>query len=357
MSASVPSVYKAALLPAPGAQHEVGDRSLSPLESGEVAVKITATAVNPVDWKIRDYKLPFIQQYPTVLGSDAAGEVAALGPDVTGLAVGDRVFFQGILGKPDSCTFQQFSKIPAALVSRTPGNISDDQAAGIHLATVAGVTGFYDKTGHNLPAPWVEGGREVGKGKAVVVLGGGSSVGQYAIQLARLSGFERIVTSASPAHQELLTGLGAHVVLDRSKAAPEDFVAAIGDLPLEFIFDSISIKSTQLLGVKILQAKKTQGSRVILVGAVDEEAKELGQTQEPNVGLQGVIGLGSRPDLRYLSEAMAKHLGGEDGWIAQGLFVPNRVTLVEGGLANIEEALKKNKEGVSGQKVVFRPWE
>ncbi|KAJ3541735.1 hypothetical protein NM208_g4468 [Fusarium decemcellulare] len=353
---SVPATFKAALLPKPRETHAVSDRSLAPLNSGEVAIKVTATAINPVDWKIRDYGV-FIKEWPTVLGSDAAGEIAELGPDVSGFEVGDRVFFQGIIGSIDSTTFQQYCKMPHTLLSKTPSNISDDQAAGIHLTTVAAVTAFYDKTGQGLPAPWDEGGEKVGKGKAIVVLGGSSSAGQYAIQLARLSGFERIVTNASPAHHEFLKKLGAHVVLDRSAASLEDYQAAIGNLPLEFVFDSISVGQTQKLGVSILQALKVEGGRVVLLGSVDTEAQELGQSTEPKVAIRTVIGLGSSPTLRYLSEPLAKNLGGEDGWIARGLFTPNRVTVTSGGLEKLEEALEKNKRGVSGEKVVIRPWE
>lgn len=58
----VPDTFKAAVVPEPGAQHVVQDRSLPPLEAGEVAIKVTATAINPVDWKIRDYKV-FIKDY------------------------------------------------------------------------------------------------------------------------------------------------------------------------------------------------------------------------------------------------------------------------------------------------------
>ncbi|KAE8372708.1 chaperonin 10-like protein [Aspergillus bertholletiae] len=350
----VPDIFKAATVNEPRAQHAVSSRSLQPLESGEVAIKITATAINPVDWKIRDYNI-FIKEFPAVLGSDAAGEIAALGPDVSNFAVGDRVFFQGIIGRYDYSTFQQYCKMPAALVSKTPSNISDEQAAGISLATVAVVTAFYDKSGHGLTPPWDKNGAQVGNGKAIVIIGGASSVGQYAIQLARLSGFEKIVTNASPQNHECLKQLGAHVVLDRAHSTPEDFKAAIGGLPLEFVFDSISVKATQLLGVEIAQATQSGADKVVTVQSVDSDAVALGQSKEPKVEVKQVLGLGSSPTLRYLSEPLVKHLGGEDGYIAKNLFVPNRVHLVQGGLSAVEQALTKNKEGVSGEKVVFRP--
>jgi NADPH:quinone reductase-like Zn-dependent oxidoreductase len=357
----VPRSFKAAVVHEAGAQNLVSDRSLEHLGSGEVGIKITATAINPVDWKMRDHNL-FISEYPAVLGSDAAGVIAAIGPDVSGLTVGDRVFFQGIIGNYDSSTFQQYCKMPAALVSKTPSNITDEQAASISLATMAVVTAFYDSNGHGLKAPWEEGGEQAGRGKAVVIIGGASSVGQYAIQLARLSGFERIITNASAANHELLKKLGAHVVLDRIHSTAEDFKTAIDQTPLDFVFDAISAKSTQVLSVQIIQATKTANSHVVTLHVVhpeviDPDAAALSQSQEPKVDIKQVLGIGSTPALRYLSEPLARSLGGEDGYIAKGVLVPNRPRVVPGGLSALDEALALNKKGVSGEKVIIRPFD
>lgn len=359
---SVPTTFKAAVIPEAGGQHHIlTDRELAPLAPGEVAIKITATAINPVDWKLRDnpnYRV-YYKTYPAVSGSDAAGTVAALGPGVTSLAVGDRVFFQGIIGTYDSSTFQQYCKMPAALLVKTPASISDEQAAGVALATVAALVGFYHESGHGVaPPPWEAGGEKSGIGKAVVVLGGSSSVGQYAIQLAKLSGFERIITNASARHVDFVKSLGADVVLDRAvHGSAEDFKAAVGDLPLTFVFDAVSEKDTQLLGVKILQTTKTEGSHVIIVQNINAEAKELGQAQEPKVDIQFVMGVSWAENKRSLSEPFYESLGGENGYIAKGKFVPNRPVVVPGGLGALDTALDKNKKGVSGEKVVIRPFD
>ncbi|KAI9372197.1 chaperonin 10-like protein [Aspergillus egyptiacus] len=354
---SLPQSFRAATLPQKCSRHTITTRSLPPLGKDEVAIRITATAINPVDWKIRDSGV-FLETYPAVLGSDAAGQIVATGEDVKDLAPGDRVLFQGIIGNYDSSTFQEYCKMPAALVGKIPSGISDEQAAGVCLATVAAVTGFYDKSGRGLEtAPWDQeaGGRSVGKGKAIVVLGGSSSVGQYAIQLARLSGYERIVTSASLAHEELLKSLGATVVLDRKAAGVKEYEEALGGLPLDFVFDSISLRDTQVLGVEVLQRAGSQGGVVATVLGADEEAKALGSSKDVKVDIRPVLGLGSNPALRYLSEPMMKALGGEDGWLATGQFRANRPVVVEGGLDKLDEALDKNRAGVSGTKVVIRP--
>ncbi|OJJ37000.1 hypothetical protein ASPWEDRAFT_38640 [Aspergillus wentii DTO 134E9] len=356
----VPEKFPAAVVPKPRAQNIISERTLQPLKPGEVAIKITATAINPVDWKMRDYDA-FISEYPAVLGSDAAGVIVDTAPDVSSHDVGDRVFFQGIVGNYDSSTFQQYCKMPAVLVSKTPNCITDEQAAGVSLATVAAVTAFYDKQGHGMIPPWEPQGHQVGNGKAIVIIGGGSSVGQYAIQLARLSGFSRIITNASPANHAFLERLGAHVVLHRAHCTAADFNAAISGLPLEMVFDAISIKSTQVLSVQIIQCKRTAGDvvtvHVVNPETVDPDAAALSRSTEQMVEIKQVLGLGSSPELRYLSEPMVKHLGGEDGCIARRLFIPNRVRVIPGGLRSVEAALASNKNGVSGEKIVFKPCE
>ena len=284
---SVPSKHRATYVHAKGEAPKISDRTLGELKPGEIAIKIVATAINPVDWKIRDYGLFLVPnwQYPAILGSDGSGTVAAVGQNVSDFSIGDRVFFQSGYGDDDVSTFQEYIQLPAEVVAKTPKNISDEEASGIVLATMAAATAFYDKTGQGLKAPWDEGGSEAGKGKAIAILGGSSSVGQYAIQLARLSGFDRIITNASAAHHDYLKDLGAHVVLDRNASGPQDYQNALDKLPLDFVFDTIAVKETQVLGVQILQTVDTQDSRVVIVGMVNEEAKKLGESKEPNVAV------------------------------------------------------------------------
>jgi NADPH:quinone reductase-like Zn-dependent oxidoreductase len=356
---SLPSPFQGCEVLTPKAHLSLVQRRLTALEPNQVGIKVTATAINPVDHKMRDHDA-FLKEYPAVLGSDAAGVVVAVGAEVKGLQVGDRVFFQGIIGNYDSSTFQQYCKMPAELLSQTPKNICDEEASGIMLATMAVVAAFYAEEGHGMIPPWEKGGRDVGKGKSIVIIGGASSVGQYAIQMARLSGYSRIVTNASSNNHEFLKNIGAHTVLDRSASTPTAILEATREFPLDFVFDAISASSTQKLGIQILQKAKAPGRHLVTVHVVvpdipDSEAKALGQSKEPLVEIKQVLGIGSSPALRPLSEPLARVLGGQDGYIAQGLFTPNRLHIVPGGLAAIEEALSLNKRGVSGRKVVIRP--
>ncbi|KAL7815232.1 GroES-like protein [Trichoderma gracile] len=356
---TVPKTFKAAVVPEPRKQHIITDRSLQPLQPGEVAIKITSTAINPIDWKMRDHNV-FLPEYPAVLGSDGAGEVAEIGPGVSRFRVGERVFFQGIIGDNDASTFQQFAKMDSKLVAKTPSNIHDDEASTIPVTSMAALVALYDKTGRGLPAPWdTKGGETPGSNLAIVIIGGSSSMGQYAIQMARLSGYSKIVTNSSPQHSSHLQGLGATTVLDR-QATAADFAAAIGDTPLDFILDTISASATKQLSVDIVRGAKLTNAavtKIVIVLVPELDFEEFDAQQEPKATLHRILGVGSFPQLRYLSEAFMKHLGGDDGYIARGLFKPNRPVVVPGGLAGLEAALEKSKGGVSGEKVVIRPFE
>lgn len=86
----MPSEQKALLLESKQGPFAVGTVSKYVPGPGELLVKVEATALNPVDWKIQAYGI-FIEEYPTILGTDAAGLVEEIGEGVTGFTKGDRV--------------------------------------------------------------------------------------------------------------------------------------------------------------------------------------------------------------------------------------------------------------------------
>ncbi|KAH7016468.1 chaperonin 10-like protein [Microdochium trichocladiopsis] len=352
---SLPASFKAAILTRAG-----GPLERVTLEADGVAVKITATAINPVDWKLGAAPHLFLgDNLPAILGTDAAGTISAVGSGVSNFSVGERVFFQGRSRDFDTASFQEYARTPAAVVGYTPAHISDEQAAGVSLAGITAAIGLYHTVGAALPAQWDAEGGSAGKGKAIVVLGGSSSVGQYTVQLARLSGLEHIVTNASAPHRESLQKLGAHVVLDRkthNNAA--DFLAAVGDdLELALVYDTISSIETQVLAVEILQAaKKVRGDNghVVCLLLPEEKAVQLGNKTEGGaraVVIKNIIAVGPAKEYRYVSEPFYPNVS---KWLASGELVPNKTVVVEGGIASIDDALNKQQAGVSGVKVVVK---
>lgn len=81
---------KALFLESKQGQFVVRQRPVPAPGPGQLLVKVYATALNPVDWKIQELGI-FVDKYPAVLGSDIAGEVVEVGQGVTGFTKGQRV--------------------------------------------------------------------------------------------------------------------------------------------------------------------------------------------------------------------------------------------------------------------------
>ncbi|KAI0324755.1 GroES-like protein [Cubamyces sp. BRFM 1775] len=345
---------KALLLPAKQGQWQVGESPVPTPGPKDVLVKIFATALNPVDWKIQTYGY-FITNFPYVGGTDAAGVVEEVGSEVTNVAKGDKVFFQGWFENPKA-TFQQYAIVPAEITAKIPDNISFDQAASIPLGLATVVTGLYnhDPNGKtvNFPAPWEADGTTKFAGKPAFILGGSSSVGQYAIQMARLSGFSPIIATASLHNEPLLKSLGATHVLDRS-LAPDAIKAELpkltGGKPIEFVYDAISLADTQALAYDVLAPNGVL--LLVLPDAIPPELKKEGDGKK----IVGVFGNVHTPENRKVGVELYAHL---TEWLEKGLLVPNRVEVLPNGLAGIPEGLERMKNNkVSGTKLIARPQE
>ena len=81
---------QAAYLKEAGKPLEVGDAPVPTAGAGEIVVKNSAVAINPLDWHMQDHGV-FIQQWPAVFGCDVAGEVFEVGSGVERFKKGDRV--------------------------------------------------------------------------------------------------------------------------------------------------------------------------------------------------------------------------------------------------------------------------
>lgn len=195
---------------------------------GEVLVKVLAAGVNRLDHYIRAGEIAPELAWPHILGGDAAGEVAALGEGVTGLAVGDRVipapgypqkqeehdirpsanapsFALPGLGIPG--TYAQYLTAPAQYVARDETGLPAEQAATLPMVLGTSVHALKEIGG-------------VGRGDKVLVQAGGSGSGSMQIQVARALGAEVATTVRDDAKGEFARGLGANLVINTRSEDP-----------------------------------------------------------------------------------------------------------------------------------------
>lgn len=147
------------------------DQQEPPFGANEVRVRVRATSVNPVDWKIRsgDARKRMPVDFPAILGRDLAGEVVDFGRDVTGFQKGMRVMAMA------NGTYAEFTIVRADVLAPIPERLSFVQAAALPLVLTTG-------------AQLMERAVNVQPGWRVLVTGAVGSVGRTAVHVARKHG-------------------------------------------------------------------------------------------------------------------------------------------------------------------------
>ncbi|MFH8249613.1 zinc-binding alcohol dehydrogenase family protein [Microbacterium sp. B2969] len=184
--------------------------------SGEVAVRVEAAGVNPIEWKVRSGLRPSGPlTAPRRVGADLGGVVTAVGPDVDGFRVGDRVVALGVHG-----AYATDVVVPVDKAHVLPAGVSAAEAAalGIPIGTAYQALRSLD----------------VGAGDTLLVHGGSGAVGQALIQFAVLWG-ATVVATSSERRAGRVRALGAIPVAygdgltDRVREAAPQGVTAIID--------------------------------------------------------------------------------------------------------------------------------
>jgi NADPH:quinone reductase-like Zn-dependent oxidoreductase len=185
---------------------ELEDIEKPAVENDSVLIRVRAASLNALDWHIMR-GAPLIARIgegfrtpkTTVLGVDVAGEVEAVGRDVTEFKPGDAVF--GTRG-----AFAEYVRGVARSFVPKPADISYEQAAAIGVAGCTALQGLRDKG-------------QVQPGQRVLINGAGGGVGTFAVQIAKAFGAH--VTAVCGTHNvELIRSLGADRVIDYTR---EDF--------------------------------------------------------------------------------------------------------------------------------------
>lgn len=138
---------------------------------GEVLVRVRATSLNPIDWKIRSgaAKEHFPQTFPVILGRDLAGEIAGVGQGVTGFTQGQRVMALA------NQTYAEYTVAKADSLAPIPDALDFEHAAALPLVLLTG-------------AQLMERAAKIQRGQSVLITGALGSVGRSAVYVAQQHG-------------------------------------------------------------------------------------------------------------------------------------------------------------------------
>ena len=235
---------------------------------------------------------------PHTPGQEAAGRIAAVGPDVTGLAVGERVM-AGVRGG-----FAEYALAPAAGVRKIPERMSFEAACGFHVNYVTALHGLADR------------GR-VEPGETVVVLGAAGGVGAAGLQVAKLLGARVVAAASSEEKRAFCRALGADEVLDTEPEGwRERLKAACGGGAPDVVFDPVC-------GPLFEPAFRSLGwrGRHLVLGFVGGPIPSL-RANLPLMKGAALVGVDVRQFMLFEAALAWAHAERLLGWVAEGALTP-----------------------------------
>jgi NADPH:quinone reductase-like Zn-dependent oxidoreductase len=190
-----------------------------------VLVRVRAASANPYDWHFMRGKPLFaramfgwLRPKAHGLGADLAGEVEAVGKDVTRFRPGDSVFGEG------AGAFAEYACVPERWLAPKPANLTFEQAAAVPMAAVTALQGLRDKG-------------KIQAGQKVLVLGASGGVGTFAVQIAKSFGAE-VTGVCSTRNVERVHSIGADYVIDYTR---DDFTR--GTTRYDLMLDTVGSRS------------------------------------------------------------------------------------------------------------------
>ncbi|RAK95158.1 zinc-binding alcohol dehydrogenase family protein [Aspergillus ibericus CBS 121593] len=312
--------------------------------NNELIIRNHAIGLNLVDYARQDLGTALFPwtNYPTILGSDVAGEVVEVGPGPhsSRFRPGDRVL--GLTNELKSNrsaegAFQTYVVLQAHMTSHIPADLSYADAAGIPLGISTAACGLFQKEYLALQHPRAP--RAESTSQTVLIWSGSSSVGSNAIQLAVAAGYE-VITTASPKNYDFVKSLGASLVFDyASETVVEDIIAAFtGKIGAGAL--AIGPDSPRLCAEIVA---RVEGRKFVAL-----VSPATGPLQE---GVDSKFVFGSDLVENEVGEAVFVNFLPEA--LRRGEFVSAPKTEVMGrGLEDVQGALEVLKRGVSARKLV-----
>ena len=248
----------------------------------EVLVKILAASVNAADWHVLRGKplfsratLGLLRPKHKILGVDVAGQVEAVGSDVSQFKAGDEVYAN--LLDHGYGGFAEYVSVPVAVAALKPAKLSFEEAAAVPMAATTALQGL---------------GRhgELRSTQQVLINGATGGVGSFAVQLAKASGAE-VTAVTSTGNLDLVRSLGADQVIDYAK---EDFTRT--GRRYDLILDTVGNRS-----VPDLRRALAEGGKAAVTGFTSV-AKLLGVSLRGGKDIAQVQAHVTAKDLELLSE-------------------------------------------------------
>jgi NADPH:quinone reductase len=230
---------------------QIDELDIGAPQAGEIRLRVRALGLNRAESMFRSGAYLETPGLPAKLGYEAAGEIEAIGPGVSGFAVGDAVSTIPAFSMTHYGVYGDAAIVPAHAVVRHPANLSWSEAAAIWMQYLTAY-GALIECGH------------LAQGDAVIITAASSSVGLAAIQIVNSLGGTAIATTRTGAKREALLRAGAkYVIATEEQDLAAEVMRLTGGQGARIAFDPVCGP-----GVEALAAAMGEGGSIFLYGAL-----------------------------------------------------------------------------------------
>ncbi|KAI1642739.1 GroES-like protein [Daldinia loculata] len=336
---AVPGMQKALVVARKGEYEIRHDFPMPAVGDDEIMIRGHYVGLNPIDWKSVDYNF-CLPEFPWVTGREMSGVVAQVGSAVTHFKQGDYVWTSTYYKDVRAGCFQEYVVVPSHTVLPIPSGVPIEAAACLGVAALTASMTLWKWLGVPFPQQPTDNEEE----QWLLIWGGSTVTGQFATQIARLSGI-KVVTVNSVETKSLSERLGANHVVVRDGKSDEQVVDEIRAITSDNVTRAIDLVGPKTATLALDAVSKTKpvafaplammsGSQII------PENVEVHTVEMKQFVLD-------KSNVRY-TEELGKLLDG-------GRIILPEIHLIDGGLHSIQGGLDMLKKGnLKGKKLVVR---
>jgi NADPH:quinone reductase-like Zn-dependent oxidoreductase len=305
----------------------------------EVIIATHIVGLNPIDWKSVAYNF-CLPAFPWITGRELSGTVVAIGSLVKDLSVGEKVWTSTYYKDVRAGCFQEYVTVPEHTVMPVPKNLSMEEASCLGVAGLTAAMTLWRWLGISFPQKSsVEGSKEW-----ILIWGGSTITGQFATQLAALSGLN-VITVTSAKMQALSKQLGAAHVVARDGKSGDEIVEEIRRVTNDKVTRAID-----LVGAKNVPLAVKCCSTTLPVAIAPLAMMASGEVVPPNFTVHTV-----EMKQFILDSSCRVYADILNRLIGEGKVKVPALHVMDGGLKSIVGGLSRLRKGdMGGSKLVIR---
>ncbi|KAI8964323.1 GroES-like protein [Daldinia sp. FL1419] len=336
---AVPAMQKALVVARKGEYEIRHDFPMPTVGDDEIMIRGHYVGLNPIDWKSVDYNF-CLPEFPWVTGREMSGVVAQVGSAVESFKHGDYVWTSTYYKDVRAGCFQEYVVVPSHTVLPIPSGVPIEAAACLGVAALTASMTLWKW----LDVPFPQQSTNVEEGRWLLIWGGSTVTGQFATQIARLSGI-KVITVNSAETKSLSERLGAsHVVVRDGKSdenVVEEIRAITGD-SLTRVIDLVGPKTATLALGAVSKTEPVAFAPLAMMSG--------SETVPENVEVHTV-----EMKQFVLDKSNVRYTGELGKLLDRGQIILPELHLIDGGLHSIQGGLEMLKKGnLKGKKLVVR---